>query len=190
MTAEIFDRRTAPGRALAGEADAVARACHAMAVRFHHGGRLIAFGNGGQATDAAHLAVEFVHPVAVGKRALPAVSLAADPATLTGIARNEGFDEVYAAQLRLLAEPGDIAVGLSADGRCENVRRGLAEARDLGLLTIALGGRISGVDHVLAVDSADPRVVKEIVVTMYHLLWELVHVFLEQPGVLESEVPW
>ncbi|RAY15685.1 phosphoheptose isomerase [Actinomadura craniellae] len=187
MIAEAFARRSAPGLALAGEADRIARACHAMAARFQDGGKMIAFGNGAQATDAAHLAVEFAHPVTVGRRALPAISLAADPGVLTGVARTAGFDQVYAAQLYPLAEPADIAVGLSPDGRCENVRRGLAAARDRGLLTVALGGGPMPADHALVVDSADPRVVKEIVVTAYHLLWELVHVFLERPGRLAAE---
>src|SRR5215469_14492436 len=92
-----FSRRVAPGEALAREAESVSRACHAMAVRFHRGGKLIVFGNGGTATDAQHVVVEFVHPVIVGKRALPAISLTNDPATLTGIARSDGFDAVFAA---------------------------------------------------------------------------------------------
>jgi D-sedoheptulose 7-phosphate isomerase len=188
---DAFSRRIAPGRALAREAEAVARACHAMAVRFHRGGKLIVFGNGGTATDAQHVVVEFVHPVIVGKRALPAISLTNDPATLTGIARSDGFDAVFATQLRLLASPEDIALGLSVDGRCANVRRALREARGMGLLTVALTGGDGGdladdavADHVLVAGGADPCVVKEVHVTTYHILWELVHVFLEQPAVI------
>ena len=99
-----------------------------MARRFAAGGKLIVFGSGAAATDAQHLAVEFVHPVIVGKRALPALSLAADVATLTGVASRDGVREVFARQLRLLADPGDIALGLYADGRCELVGAGLAAA--------------------------------------------------------------
>jgi D-sedoheptulose 7-phosphate isomerase len=186
-----FGRRAGPGQALAGDADKVARACHDMAVRFHSGGKLIVFGNGGQSTDAQHIAVEFVHPVIVGKRAFPAISLTNDPATLTAIAKTSGFDDVYAAQLRLVASAGDIALGLSADGRCRNVLRGLAAAHERGLLTVALAGgdgggigRSPAVDHLLMAHSDDPCVVKEVHVTTYHILWELVHVFFEQPGVL------
>ncbi|MFI7281884.1 SIS domain-containing protein [Micromonospora chersina] len=189
-----FARRVAPAEALAGDAARIARACYEMAVRFHRGGKLIVFGNGGPATDAQHVVVEFVHPVIVGKRALPAISLTSDAATLTGIARAEGFDEVFAAQLRLLAAPEDIALGLSVDGRCANVRRGLAAARDLGLLTVGLLGGDGGdlardavADHVVVARSEDPCIVKEVHVTIYHILWELVHVFFEQPGLLEPE---
>jgi D-sedoheptulose 7-phosphate isomerase len=192
---EAFGRRVLPGEALARDAGAVSRACHDIALRFHHGGKLIVFGNGATATDAQHVVVEFVHPVIVGKPALPAISLTNDAATVTGIARAEGFDSVFATQLRLLAAPADIALGLSVDGGCANVREGLRVARDLGLLTVALvghGGVASGldahVDHVLVARADDPCVVKEVHVTTYHILWELVHVFLEQPGLLGPRV--
>jgi D-sedoheptulose 7-phosphate isomerase len=191
----LFERREAPVLDLAEQAESVARACYAMALRFHGGGKLVVFGNGGPSTDAQHVAVEFVHPVIVGKRALPAISLTADIATLTGIANRVGLPEVFAHQIRILAEPADIALGISTDGQCENVLRGLLAAKDLGMLTIALvggdGGKIaatSGVDHVVIARSTDPRVVKEVHVTAYHVLWELVHVFFEQPGVLAPEV--
>ncbi|WP_410663594.1 SIS domain-containing protein [Amycolatopsis sp. lyj-84] len=186
--------RARPLDDLAEHAEDVARTCHAMAKRFHCGGKLVVFGNGGPSTDAQHVAVEFVHPVIVGKRALPALSLTSDVATLTGVANRAGLDEIFAHQIRFLAEPPDIALGLSTDGDCRNVLRGLERARELGMLTVALvggdGGAIAArraADHLLIAASVDPRVVKEVHVTMYHVLWELVHVFLEQPGVLDEE---
>jgi D-sedoheptulose 7-phosphate isomerase len=192
---EILNRRTAPVQDLAAHAADVALTCHAMAKRFHRGGKLVVFGNGGPSTDAQHVAVEFVHPVIVGKRALPAISLTADVATLTGIAATAGLAETFAHQLRFLGEPADIALGISTDGRCANVLRGLEQARETGMLRVALVGgdggpaAASGVaDHVLVARSADPRVVKEVHVTMYHVLWELVHVFFDQPGVLDVAV--
>jgi D-sedoheptulose 7-phosphate isomerase len=190
-----FDRRIGPARDLAAQADAVAAACHAMAVRFHRGGRLVVFGTGGASTDAQHVAVEFVHPVIVGKRALPAFSLTTDVATVTGVAVRDGMDAIFAHQIRYLAAPDDIALGISADGNCASVLRGLAAARERGLLTIGLAGGDGGamrdspaIDHLIVTASADPRVVKELQVTAYHVLWELVHVFFEQPGVLAPGV--
>jgi D-sedoheptulose 7-phosphate isomerase len=187
----LFELRTAPTRDLAGQAGAVAAACHAMAVRFHRGGKLVVFGTGGSSTDAHHVAVEFVHPVIVGKRALPAISLTTDVATVTGIAERAGVDAIFAHQIRFLADPADIALGIDPDGRSASVLAGLEAARELGLLTVALTGGDGGpvaaskaVDHLLVAASADPRVVKEMHVTTYHVLWELVHVFFEQPGVL------
>ena len=187
----LFELRSGPSHDLAGQADAVAAACHAMAVRFHRGGKLVVFGTGGASTDAQHVAVEFVHPVIVGKRALPAISLTTDVATVTGIAERAGVAAIFAHQIRYLADPADIALGLSADGNTASVLAGLEAARERGLLTIALaggdGGQIAAgkvADHLIITPSADPRVVKELQVTAYHVLWELVHVFFEQPGVL------
>ncbi|MGH4012369.1 MAG: D-sedoheptulose-7-phosphate isomerase [Pseudonocardiaceae bacterium] len=192
---QIFARRKQATRALGQDAEAVSRACYDMALRFHRGGKLVCFGNGAAAADAAHIVVEFVHPVIVGKRALPAVSLANDAATMSGIARLSGFGDTFAAPLRLQAAAEDIALGISADGECSNVARALGAARDMGLLTVALVGgdggqiaRIAGLDHVLVARSGDPQVVKEVQVTTYHVLWELVHVFFEQPGVLDPRV--
>jgi D-sedoheptulose 7-phosphate isomerase len=188
----LFELRDDPARDLARQAGAVAEACHAMAVRFHRGGKLIVFGAGGPSTDAQHVAVEFVHPVIVGKRALPAISLTTDVATVTGIAERQGVDAIFAHQIRYLADPADIALGICAGGDSPSVLAGLRTARGLGLLTIALaGGDGSGAgvaDHVLTVASDDPRVIKEMQVTTYHILWELVHVFFEQPGVLDPGV--
>jgi D-sedoheptulose 7-phosphate isomerase len=194
-----FERRDQPVRELAAQAGAVAEACHAMAVRFHRGGKLVVFGTGGASTDAQHVAVEFVHPVIVGKRALPAISLTTDVATVTGVAAREGMDAIFAHQLRYLAAPEDIALGIcsgsaAGDGSA-SVAAALAVARELGLLTIAMAGGDGGVlkdspdvDHLLLAASDDPRVVKELHVTTYHVLWELVHVFFEQPGVLAPGV--
>jgi D-sedoheptulose 7-phosphate isomerase len=191
----LFERRTDATHALAGQADAIASACHAMAVRFHQGGKLVVFGTGGPSTDAQHVAVEFVHPVIVGKRALPAISLTNDVATVTGIAERDGVAAIFAHQLRFLADPADIALGICLDGNSASTLAGLEAAAGLGMLTIALvggdGGQIAAskaADHLLVTPSSDPRVVKELHVTVYHLLWELVHVFFEQPGVLAPGV--
>jgi D-sedoheptulose 7-phosphate isomerase len=207
----LFSRREQPVRELAEQAGKVAAACLDMATRFRRGGKLIAFGIGGASTDAQHVAVEFVHPVIVGKVALPAISLTSDVATVTGIAAREGMGAAFARQLRLLAEPSDIALGICAGsllagtdaapadatgtGRMapptaagDGVLAGLTAARELGLLTVALAGGGDAdlaarpdVDHLLVTSATDPRIVKEIQVTMYHVLWELAHVFLEQP---------
>lgn len=191
----LFARRHGPIDDLHADADTVARACHAMATRFRRGGTLFVFGNGSAATDAQHVAVEFVHPVIVGSPALPAVSLTADIATLTGVANRDGFAEIFSHQLRRLAGPGDIALGISVDGHCDNVRRGLGAAQSLGLATIALVGGAGGpialdptIDHVLLARSTDPRVVKEVQVTTYHLVWELVQMFLARGAGDASEV--
>lgn len=187
----LFELRSGPARDLGGHAAVVADACHAMAVRFHRGGKLVTFGTGSASTDAQHVAVEFVHPVIVGKRALPAISLTTDVATVTGIAERDGIADIFSRQIRCVGQPGDIAMGISPGGDSPSVLAGLEAAKELGMLTVALAGAGSSaiaaspsVDHALVAASGDGRVVKETHVTMYHVLWELVHVFFEQPGVL------
>jgi D-sedoheptulose 7-phosphate isomerase len=188
-----FDRRIEAVKRLVDDAPAIARACHDMAVRFGAGGRLLVFGSGAGATDAEHIAVEFVHPVIVGKRALPAISLASDVATVTGVAARRGLDDVYAHQVAAIGRPDDIALGLSGDVGSPAVQAGLRSARAIGMLTIELGssadssaGSVSAAEHRLGVASADAHVVKEAHVTIYHVLWELVHVFFDSPGALDG----
>ena len=157
---ELLERRaTASERLFSAEADAIARLCHALAQRFARGGRLLAVGTSPQdRSDARHVAVEFVHPVIVGKRALPALALVRD-----------GGDPL--AQLASLAEPDDtvIAFGPQADA--------VALARDRGCLTIAFGDL--GAEWCFDPRDDDPFVRQELAETLYHVVWELVHVFLD-----------
>lgn len=170
------------------EAARIAEACWALARRFHQGGRLLAFGNGAWATDAQHVAVEFVHPVIVGKRALPALALTNDSAALSGMGRDGGAP--FARQLAVLARPQDMALGFSPDGRCANVIEALGAARRMGLLTLGLAGgdggpmAQAGLDFCFVVRSDDRLAVQETHETLYHILWELVHVFFEHEGLL------
>jgi D-sedoheptulose 7-phosphate isomerase len=181
-------RRSEAGSLLAGEAEQIARACHSMSERFHRGGRLFVFGAGVSSTDAQHVAVEFLHPVIVGKRTLPAVALTNDVATITGIAGAREIDDMFAHQIRSLATPDDIALGIDSRVSVTCVTRALEAAHDRKLLTIAMtaGENRSdnpAIDFELVAASDDPLIVKEIQVTTYHILWELVHVFFERPGV-------
>lgn len=168
----------------------IARACWTMARHFHQGGRLLAFGNGPCATDAQHVAVEFVHPVIVGKRALPALALPNDSVTLSGFMRNGNAPIPFAHQLQVLGRPQDIALGFSLDGNCRNVVVALEQARHMKMLTLGLTGGDGGLlarmplDFCFIVPSQDPMGIQEIHETLYHVLWELVHVFFEHEGLL------
>ena len=151
-------------------ADDVARLCHRMAERFARGGRLLAFGHSpADRSDARHVAVEFVHPVIVGKRALPAIGLAGEGGPL-------------AAQARLLAERDDIAIAFGAQEPA--AADALRVAREAGCLTVAFCP--AGADWELEPPGEDPFVRQELVETLYHVLWELVHVFFEHRGLLEG----
>src|ERR1700726_3303690 len=136
VTARFEQSMSVPEIFFAAESRQIAEACWAMARRFHQGGRLLAFGNGAWATDAQHVSVEFVNPVIVGKRALPALALTNDSAILSGLMASKKADMPFVHQLRVLARPQDIALGFSPDGNCANVVAALVEARRLGLLTL------------------------------------------------------
>ncbi len=191
VVAARFEQSVAvPEAFFAAEAGRIAEACWAMARRFHQGGRLLAFGNGAYATDAQHVAVEFVHPVIVGKRALPALALTNDSATLSGLSVGSTTAVPFVRLLAILGRKADIAMGFSPDGCCVNVLEALSAAREMGLLTLALaggdGGRLatSDFDFCFVVPAGDPLAVQETHETLYHVLWELVHVFFEHEGLL------
>jgi len=147
------------------ESERLAIACQAMAERFLRGGRLLAFGRGQSATDAQHVSVELVHPVIVGKRALPALDLSLSP---------RGWIDA-------LVRPDDMVMGFGppqGDPEAEEILR-RAQAR--GAMTFALPGKPlgGGTDYAVAAPSADPYIHQEIIEILYHTLWETVHVFFE-----------
>ena len=160
------ERTAANERFFAAEAESLARLCHAMAERFARGGRLIALATSPSArTDARHVAVEFVHPVIVGKRALPALALC-------------GERDDLLCQTRLLTRADDIVIGFGA------IAEALRVAGERGCLTVAFAA--AGAQWELVPPSADADVRQELVETAYHVLWELVHVFFEHRGLLSG----
>jgi D-sedoheptulose 7-phosphate isomerase len=191
VTARFEQSMSIPESFFTSEAARIAEACWAMARRFHQGGRLLAFGNGAWATDAQHVSVEFVHPVIVGKRALPALALTNDSATISGLMAGGKPSMPFERQLRVLARPQDMAMGFSPDGNCANVVAALDVAREIGLLTLGLAGgdggllRRSEIDFCFVVRANDPLVIQETHETLYHVLWELVHIFFEHEGLLK-----
>jgi D-sedoheptulose 7-phosphate isomerase len=155
-------------------------ACAAeLAGRFAAGGRLLAFGNGGSATDAQQLVTMFAEPGGTA-RPLPALGLASDPSVLTALANDVGTDVVFARQLAALGRPADIAIGLSTSGNSENLLRAFDAAAALGMLTVGLagyqGGRMAELDsirYLFVAPSASVHRIQEAQTTMYHVLWEL-----------------
>ncbi len=145
----------------AREAARLAAACREMAERFLRGGRLLAFGRGSFVTDAQHVSVEFVHPVIVGKRALPALDVSVD----------------YRAWLEVGLGADDIAMGFGPPEGDADVEAALEAAGRRGAMTFALPGR--GGSYAVGADTVDPFVHQELIEILYHTLWESVHVFLE-----------
>ena len=144
---------------------------------YRRGGTLLTFGNGGSAADAQHLAAEMVGRFARERRPLAAVALTVDSSALTSIGNDYGFEQVFARQVRALAGPGDVVVGISTSGTSPNVLAGLHEARDAGARTVLFTGatdRPGVADHCLAVPSTSTARVQEVHVFLLHLLSELV----------------
>jgi D-sedoheptulose 7-phosphate isomerase len=162
LAAAAIDERVACGeRFFTAEHERLARLCHRMAERFARGGRLVAFGcSPADESDVRHVAVEFVHPVIVGKRALPALG-------------------VPCADAVLLVRPDDVTMAFGSGVQAAAATRA---ARAAGCLTIGFGE--VGAEHELLVGSGDPFLAQEQVETAYHVLWELVHVFFEHRGLL------
>ena len=122
----------------------IAEAGTAMAERFLSGGKLLAFGNGGSATDASDAVVDCLRPPASEWRSLPAVALSSDVGVVTGVGNDVGFEHVFSRQVIALGDPQDIALGFTTSGSSSNVIAALSEARKRGMLCIALTGYDGG----------------------------------------------
>lgn len=167
-------------RFLDEQEDALLAAAADMAERFRTGGRLFAFGCGGSATDALDLAADFADPPS-GGRPLPALSLDADPAVITAVANDVGFDKVFLRQLISYGRGGDIAVGISTSGNSRSVVTAFRQARRQRMLTVGILGYDGGeavrsgeLDHALVVRADYIPRIQEAQATVYHALRELV----------------
>lgn len=163
----------------AGGLEAVVAAAAAIVAALRQGGTVLAFGNGGSAADAAHLAAELVGRFRRERRGFAAVALTADTSVLTSIANDYGYDSVFARQVDALGQPGDIAFALTTSGESVNVLRGLEAARAQRLTTIVLTGRDGGSAgrladvHVNVPSASTPRV-QEVQRTLLHVICDLV----------------
>jgi D-sedoheptulose 7-phosphate isomerase len=157
----LLERNRVYQQFFASEAERLALSCQEMAERFLKGGRLLALGRGVHSTDAQHVAVEFVHPVIVGKRALPALDLSA----------------LGRVAMEALVRPEDIVMGFGPPGGDPVITGTLESAHRAGAMTFALPGR--NADYAVECFSSDPFLHQEMMEILYHMLWETVHVFFE-----------
>jgi D-sedoheptulose 7-phosphate isomerase len=151
VTEEYFSRNALP----------LANACREMSERFLNGGRLLAFGRGPYATDAQHVSVEFVHPVIVGKRALPALDLSLS----------------FRPWLETILQPEDMVMGFGPPSGDHQISAALASAQLRHAMTFALPGTQGS--FALETPTQDPFIHQELIEILYHTLWETVHVFFE-----------
>ena len=162
--------------------------CHEMARRFELGKKLFVMGNGGSACDALHVAVEFVHPIIEKRKPLPAVALT-DVATLTAISNDIDFTRIFVNQLKLMGQPGDMALAISTSGKSPNLIYALQTAREKEMLAISFagkdGGRMSEVsDYCFVVPSFSIHRIQEVQETLLHILWDLIHVAMGEEDVI------
>jgi len=176
--------------------DTILSASLALARAFSRGRKLLVCGNGGSATDAQHVAVEFMHPITVGRKALPAICLTNDIAMVTAVANDVGFDDVFTRQIIGLGVEGDVFLGISTSGNSKNLLHGFATARRLKLVTIGFAGSDGGemstmsaeglLDYCLIVPTASIHRIQETHVALYHIMWDMVHTMLENGAILKE----
>jgi D-sedoheptulose 7-phosphate isomerase len=170
---------------------------HRLAQSFHRGGKLLVCGNGGSATDAQHIAVEFMHPITVGRKALPAICLNNDMAMVTAVANDVSFADIFTRQIIALGKAGDCLIGLSTSGNSENLIHAFATARKMNLMTVGFAGGGGGkmaeahgkgeLDFCLTVPTSSIHRIQESHVALYHILWDMVHSFLQNRSLMENE---
>jgi D-sedoheptulose 7-phosphate isomerase len=187
---ESIRQKTEQGRAVsraffADNERALLGTARALAAVFSRGGRMLAMGNGGSSCDAAHFAVEFLHPITTGRPSLPALNLAMDTAMLSAVGNDVGMRYVFRRQVEAHARPGDGLIGFSTSGNSENLLAAYEKAKQLGVITFGLAGADGGamkssglVDHLLVVPTDSVHRVQEVHLVSYHLLWDLTHTLL------------
>ena len=142
-------------------------------------GKIVFFGNGGSAADAMHLAAEFIGRFKKDRLALPALALTSNPAVLTCLANDYGYDHIFARQIEGLVDVKDVCVGLTTSGRSQNVILGLERARTKGASTMVWTGSSSQglekcADHLLIIPSDDMALIQQGMMLVGHLICEMV----------------
>lgn len=167
-------------RMLEGELPAqIAAVADALVDAYRRGNKAVFLGNGGSAADAEHLAGEFLGRYLRDRQSLPAVALAGNPSTVTAIANDYGYAEVFSRQLEGLARSGDVVVALSTSGRSENVLRAVDRARAMGVVAVGMTGADGGslaerCDHCLCVPADETPRIQEGHMLIGHTLCEFV----------------
>jgi D-sedoheptulose 7-phosphate isomerase len=161
------------------EAGQIAEAATAVLERLKVGGKLIAFGNGGSASDAQHIVAELIGRYRIDRRPFPALALATNCSSLTAIGNDYGFEDIFARQVEALAEPRDVVLAISTSGNSPNVLRGIEAARHAESLTIGLSGGTGGemrnlVDLCICVPSDSTPRIQEAHILIGHIICGIV----------------
>jgi D-sedoheptulose 7-phosphate isomerase len=177
---KIFEEGARVKNAFAKEnADRIVEVVHLIARTFREGHKVILFGNGGSATDASHIAAEFVNRFLIDRPPLPAIALNTDIAVLTSISNDFGYDQIFSKQLTALGHEGDVVIGISTSGNSPNVIKALDVAKKNGMKTVVLtggaGGKMSNLaDYTFVVPSRHTPHIQETHITLGHILCQFV----------------
>lgn len=160
-------------------ADRIVDVVQLIAQAFREGKKVILFGNGGSATDASHIAAEFVNRFLMERPPLPAVALNTDPAVLTSISNDYGYEQIFSKQLAALGHEGDVVIAISTSGNSPNVIRAVELARKNGMKVIALtggtGGKLAGMaDYAFIVKTNHTPRIQETHITWGHVVCQMV----------------
>ncbi len=173
--AEFAEHNDVARRTETALSEAFAKLVEACATSIRGGGKLMFFGNGGSAADAQHLATELTIRYRKDRAAIAAIALTTDSSALTAAGNDLGFEKIFARQIEALGRKGDVAVAISTSGKSANVIAGLKQAKAMGLVTAAFGGKDGGalpghVDHLLLVPSATTARIQEMHILLGQML--------------------
>jgi D-sedoheptulose 7-phosphate isomerase len=159
--------------------DEYAKAVEAVINSYESGGRLYIAGNGGSASDAQHLAAEFISKLSRPRGPLPAEALTVDSSIITAIANDFGYEFVFSRQLEAKANANDIFLGLTTSGSSPNIIQALKICKSLGVVTIVFTGHDGGAckalaDHCVIAPGNSTALIQELHIVLYHTLCEIV----------------
>ena len=143
------------------------------------GGKILIFGNGGSAADAQHIAAELVGRYKLERKGLSAIALSTDTSSLTAIANDYGYEHVFDRQIEALANPEDVAIGISTSGNSSNVINALQLAKNIGCKSIGLSGKSGGdmnklCDVNLVIPANDTARIQEMHILVGHIICHLI----------------
>lgn len=159
--------------------DKIIEVVQLIAQVFREGKKVLLFGNGGSATDASHIAAEFVNRFLLERPPLPAIALNTDTAILTSISNDYDYSQVFSKQLAALGNEGDVAIGISTSGNSPNVMKAIEVAKKTGMKTIVLtggtGGKLANIaDFTFIVPAKATARVQEVHITLGHVICQMV----------------
>jgi|TARA_R110002020_G_scaffold250029_3_gene464147 D-sedoheptulose 7-phosphate isomerase len=145
-------------------------------------GKILACGNGGSAGDAQHFSSELLNRFERERPSLPALALTTDSSTITSIANDYSYDEIFSKQIRALGQPGDVLLAISTSGNSGNVLQAIQAAHDRDMLVVCLSGRDGGaMASLLLPEDAEIRVparstarIQEVHLLAIHCLCDLI----------------